>query len=128
MEIISGLLTGVGGVTGLILFGVLLVIVLGAVWIGQRFGGAENDILGRVTRLAGTAVMAVEKLSDNKEFEGLPPAQRSAAKKAKALEIIELGLRAEGISPNAAIMGLAGFAIEAVLKNLEAQRESSAEA
>lgn len=125
LDFLSGLLTGIGGVEGVVTFLVIVGVAVGAVVLGRLFK-TNPAVLARITSIAGTAVLAVEKLAANGEFDSLPIVQRHAAKKAKALEIIELGLRAEGIVPNSAMMALAGFAIEAVLRQFDVDAEVAA--
>lgn len=122
-DIFSAILTGLGGVTGIVIFLVLLAVIILAIYLGGKVGA--TDMMPRITRLAGVAVLAVEKLADNGNWSHLPKGERSAAKKNKALEIIELGLTSEGIKPNPTLMMLAGFAIESVLKSMETPDPSS---
>lgn len=122
--VLSSILTLFGGGAGLLSFAVLLAVVLGAL-VFARFTGNKSGVTERVVNLASYAVMAVRKLSDNGEYEGLSEEERHAAKKQQALTIIEHGLKAEGITPNAALMSFAGFAIETVLKQLDADPKVS---
>lgn len=115
MEIVSSILAAVGGVSGLITFVVLLAVAWLSVTFARSLSGSNEPMTERIVSLAYYAIAAVRKISDNGEYEGLSDEERHAAKKEQALMIIEEGLRAQGVTPNQALMGFASFAIEAAL-------------
>lgn len=124
----TAILAFFGGVTGLWGFIGLLGVIVLAVILTSAFKGKNNSTLQTIEHLAGTAVQAVEKLANNGQFDNMTVDQRHAAKKAAALDIISNGLKAQGITPNPALMSFAGFAIEAVLNAFDKQQPAPAPA
>lgn len=118
-ELFTTLFGAVGGLSGLLTFGALLLVIVIAVFISRFTGGTGSGVTDRIVSLASYAVMAVKKLSDNGQFDDMSEKERHAAKKEQALEIIREGLRAEGIKPNTALMSFAGYAIETTLKYID---------
>lgn len=117
--ILGSVLGAFGGTDGLISFALLLTIVLGGATAAKFLDKGKDGLTDRVVRLASYAVLAVKKLSDNGEYDGMAQAEKNEARKQEALFIITDGLAAEGIKANPALMAFAGFAIEAALKQLQ---------
>lgn len=119
MDFFVSLLDAFGGVAGLTSFGLLLVVILVAVFFAGNRKGDGSGMTDRIIDLAGVAVMAVNKLRDNGQYDDLSDTARNLARKNDALQIIEEGLKAEGIKPNPTLMAFAGYAIEFVLKRFD---------
>lgn len=126
--ILATILAAFGGTTGLIAFGLFLVLAVLAIIATAFMSRGNPGMTDRIVRIASYSVLAVKKLSDNGQYDGLSEDERHAAKKAAALSIIEDGLRAEGVKPNVTLMAFAGFAIETALssmRSVEAQPTST---
>lgn len=123
MDWVTGILTSLGlsSVGSLLLFvGVVAAVVL-ALYLTRK--GTADKTFNLILDMAKTAVLAVEKMADNGQFEGMTPEERAQAKKEMALKFIEDSLKAVGIKPKPFLMVLAGMAIEAILKQLEKDRQ-----
>lgn len=107
-------LSGVGGVLMLVL--VVAVVVL-ALYLAKRFTG--DVLFNTILQVVHSAVLAVEKFSDNGQFAGMTPEQKNAARKALAVQLVTDGLQALGIKTNAAMLSLISTLIEYVVKQLD---------
>lgn len=119
MDILQILLNqlGIGSLVGATLFLGVLGGVAGILLFTEKVSGGK--LLDTIMELAKTAILAVEKMADNGQFDDLTPEERHSAKKKMALKIIEDGLRAVGVKPTPILMSLAGMAIEALLKQID---------
>jgi len=103
----------------LYIVGVVAVVIV-ALFVGKLNLRKNVPSLEVILKYAQIAIRAVEKLSDNGQYEGLTNEERHARKKADAIAFIENALKNDfGIEPNAVMRYLIDMAIEAALKQME---------